>query len=58
MCRFMLGCAGFSEYCHILCAHKCKMRRNRGLNTGLDLAGAALRIAWGGGGKLNGCNIL
>ena len=48
---FMLGCVAFSVYCHTAGAHKCRMRRICVLKTGLDLAAAALCIAWGMGGS-------
>ena len=51
VCLFMLGCVAFSIYCHTGGPDKCKMRRICVLNTALDLAAAALCIAWRVGGS-------
>ncbi|CDI84024.1 hypothetical protein EAH_00047500 [Eimeria acervulina] len=41
------GCVAFGLYCHAGSADKCKMRLSCVLNSALDLAAAALRMAWG-----------
>ena len=43
----MLDCVAFSVFCHAAVAHKCKIRLSCALNAALDLAAAALCIAWG-----------
>ena len=54
VCWFMLGCVAFSVYCHAASADKCKIRLICVLNTALDLAAGALRIAWRVGGNQMG----
>ena len=51
MYLFMLGYVAFSVYCHAGGAHKCKTQLTCVLWTALDLAAAALCIAWGVGGS-------
>ena len=46
MCWFMVGCVGFSVYCHAGGADKCKMGCSCVYDTALDLGALVLCVEW------------